>query len=202
MTKFVFVGCLYREDNLVEVPAGEVLVCTGDFSARKDGRDRVVQFNEWLGRQPHRHKLVVFGDQEIWCDTHEDEARRLLSNATVLASEMVELDGLKIYGSPWTPNSMTLGCGSQGHAFNEHDSYIEQRWASIPEGLDLLVTHCPPGLGGLAQMVRKTRPLVHCFSHGAGQSSSNHTVSINVELFTPEGVVVDKAQAFEFCCVG
>jgi Icc-related predicted phosphoesterase len=208
MTRFVFVGCLYQlaqEYNTFTVPEGDVLVFTGDLDTRwtwqmkaeHAGRNQLIQFNDWLGRQPHRHKLVVFGDQDIWCDDHEDEARKLLSNAKVLVDEEVEIDGLRVYGTPWTPNSMTPG--PQTHAFNEQDSYIEHRWAGIPSGLDLLVTHCPPGRGGLAATIWKTRPLVHCFSHGAGQSSSDKTVSRNVEQFTPEGVVVGAPVELDLC---
>jgi hypothetical protein len=202
MTKFVLIGCLYREDNLFDVPDGDVLVCTGDFSSRSSGRDRLVQFNQWLGRQPHRHKLVVFGDSDVWCDANEDEARKILSNAKVLVDEMVEIDGFKIYGSPWTPNSMKQWYGTKAHAFNEDDDYIQNRWASIPKGLDLLVTHCPPGHGHLGEAVRRAQPLVHCFSHGEGQSASSKVSPVNVELFTPEGVVIGTAKVVELHEIG
>lgn len=211
MTRFVFVGCLYhlcQEYNVFTPPAGDVLVFTGDLDTRwtwrttaeHAGRNQLIQFNEWLGRQPHRHKLVVFGDQDIWCDDHEDEARKLLSNAKVLVDEEIEIDGLRIYGTPWTPDSLVHGY--KAHAFNEHDDYINHRWAGIPSGLDLLVTHCPPGRGGLAAAIWKTRPLVHCFSHGEGQSSSDKTVSLNVEQFTTEGVVVGPPVVFDFHTCG
>lgn len=56
---------------------------------------------------------------------------------TYLQGSAVEIEGLKIYGSPWQPEF-------QGWAFNlPRGPRLREKWRLIPEGLDILVTHGP-----------------------------------------------------------
>ena len=103
------------------LPAGDILIVAGDFTLHGT-RAEVVAFNHWLGRLPHRHKVVIAGNHDICCDseTHmrnlvrlaeqreqhaifqdvdtspeilsEDAVRELLSNARYLVGEMCELE--------------------------------------------------------------------------------------------------------------
>jgi hypothetical protein len=95
----------------------------------------VVAFNTWLGALPHRHKVVIAGNHELSLDpaTWREAAgymlqagepvlgpaavRALLTNCTYLEDEAVELEGVKIYGSPWQPvfssSAFNLPRGSQ-----------------------------------------------------------------------------------------
>ena len=57
---------------------------------------------------------------------------------------MIELNNLKIFGSPWVPKH-----GHWGFLLNE--SQRLEKWAQIPEDTDVLITHGPPhGIGDLA----------------------------------------------------
>ena len=86
----------------LDVPAGDVLVHSGDFTAR--GREReVADFGAWLATQPHAHKLVVAGNHDFLFETEPARARALLGNATYLQDGLLELDGLRLWGSPWQP---------------------------------------------------------------------------------------------------
>jgi hypothetical protein len=91
---------LHRE---VEVPAGDVLICVGDFTMFSRSLSAIEDFNEWLGELPHRHKIVVPGNHEFFLQSNP-ERRSLLDNACVLIDEGVEIEGLNIYGS-WMPRS-------------------------------------------------------------------------------------------------
>jgi hypothetical protein len=124
---------LHRE---VEVPAGGLLVCCGDFSMFSKSLAAIEDFNDWLGELPHRHRLVVFGNHEFYFEA--DPARRsLITNATVLVDEAITIDGLKIYGSPITP--------LYGGAFGKSNAEDTRRhWRQIPDDTNLLITHGPP----------------------------------------------------------
>jgi Icc-related predicted phosphoesterase len=56
---------------------------------------------------------------------------------TYLCDETVELGGVAIHGTPWTP---TFG----DWAFMAGEAELARRWAGIPDSVDLLVTHGPP----------------------------------------------------------
>lgn len=65
------------------------------------------------------------------------------SNVKMLIDEADEVNGLKIYGSSWVP--FINGCW----AFEEkHAGFLKDRFADIPEGLDVLLTHSPPRTEG------------------------------------------------------
>ncbi|MFA5135508.1 MAG: hypothetical protein WC505_07020 [Patescibacteria group bacterium] len=189
--RFVFIGCTHHEDYLLSVPDGDVLICTGDFSSTFGTRYDVDRFNALLGRLPHKYKFVVFGDRDEWCDANETEAISRLYNAKVLVDETVEVEGFKIFGTPWSPWSFSREFSLAG-AFCDHDDYMIHRWCHIPEGLDILITHCPPEFGGLAEIVRQRAPRLHVFSHGNGKQHYARTKALNVTQMDRFGNVVGK----------
>jgi predicted phosphohydrolase len=90
---------LHRE---VEVPTGDILIHAGDFTMFSKSMEAVVDFNDWLGKLPHRHKIVVPGNHEFFLEADPSE-RFMLDNAIVLINEGTEIEGLRIWGSPVTP---------------------------------------------------------------------------------------------------
>merc|ERR1711959_522536 len=47
----------------VTVPEGDVFIHAGDFTEFGKEED-VLDFNEWLGELPHKHKFVINGNHE------------------------------------------------------------------------------------------------------------------------------------------
>ena len=160
---------LHRE---VEVPAGDLLIFTGDFTMFSRSAAAIEDFNEWLGDLPHRWKLVVPGNHEFFLEA-EPRRRHMISNATVLIDEAIEVNGLKVYGSPTTP--------LYGGAFGKPSPADRARhWAGIPNDVDVLVTHGPPhgvldlspgqvGPMGDPELMARVKELpslrLHCFGH-------------------------------------
>jgi len=100
----VCISDTHGSHNKVALPPGDVLVHAGDFT-RFGKREDAIAFNEWLGRQPYTHKLVVNGNHEanaMW----KREVRQLLFNATVLIDESCSVEGWKFYGTQfyWPTN--------------------------------------------------------------------------------------------------
>jgi Icc-related predicted phosphoesterase len=124
---------LHRE---VEIPAGDILICAGDFTMFSKNLSAIEDFNEWLGELPHRHKIVVPGNHEFFLESNP-ERRSVLDNANVLIDESIEIEGLNIYGSPMTP--------LYGAAFGKPSHKDRQRhWNNVPDDTHVLVTHGPP----------------------------------------------------------
>ena len=74
----------------IQLPEGDVLIHGGDFT-RSGLLDDAEDFNNWLGEQPHAHKLVVFGNHE-YNASWKDNATRILSNAILLRDNAVTLE--------------------------------------------------------------------------------------------------------------
>lgn len=62
----------------------------------------------------------------------------LAPNATMLIDKLIEVDGLKIYGSPWVPII------SYRWAFEAESDKLRERFSLIPNDIDVLITHTPP----------------------------------------------------------
>ena len=89
---------------------------------------------------------------------------------------VIEIDGIriKLYGSPWTAVH-----GNKGKAFQIAPGNLQEKWAKIPDDVDILVTHSPPfgvldkdsegeqaGCRDLLETVTgRVRPRVHVFGH-------------------------------------
>jgi Icc-related predicted phosphoesterase len=56
----------------------------------------------------------------------------------MLIDKLAEVKGLKIYGTPWVPII------SYRWAFEAESDRLKQKFAAIPEGVDILLTHTPP----------------------------------------------------------
>jgi Icc-related predicted phosphoesterase len=167
---------LHRE---VEIPAGDILICVGDFTMFSRSLSAIEDFNEWLGELPHRHKIVVPGNHESFLETNP-KRRSLLDNANVLIDEGIEIEGLQIYGSPMTPLFGTAFGMSSPNDRKRH-------WSKVPDDTDVLVTHGPPfgildlspeqtermGDPELRKRVRQLSSLkLHAFGHVHGAHGS------------------------------
>ena len=122
--KIVCISDTHGGHAKVQVPDGDILVCSGDITPH--GRlASLDSFDAWMGQLPHRHKFAIAGNHDFCFEETPAEARAKLRNVTYLQDEAVEIEGLKIYGSPWQPVFCRM-------AFNLGPDEIRKRWAAIP----------------------------------------------------------------------
>lgn len=155
----------------VDVPEGDILLHAGDLTNR-GLLPEVSEFNRWIGTLPHRHKVVIAGNHDLPFERWPDVSRGLLTNCHYLQDEEIEIEGLRIYGSPWQPEFFNW-------AFNlKRGRRLAEKWAKIPEGIDILMTHGPPhgildrteegqwvGCKDLRVRVEFIKPAFHLFGH-------------------------------------
>src|SRR4051794_39961846 len=169
--RIVCVSDTHGYHELTTIPDGDILVHGGDI-CRHGGLEDVDEFNRWLGTLPHKHKVVICGNHD-WCFQEKPaEARARITNAVYLEDSGCEIEGLKFYGSPWTP----LFCD---WAFMlPRGPKMAAKWSLIPDGLDVLITHGPPegirdfnrtgepcGCRDLLVRVLDAKPRLHVFGH-------------------------------------
>ena len=49
----------------VAVPEGDLLIHAGDFMRTGTSLEEIADFKDWLGEQPHPHKIVVAGNHDL-----------------------------------------------------------------------------------------------------------------------------------------
>lgn len=125
--------------RMPEIPDGDVLIHAGDsLGLRRDLSD----FNDWLGELPHRHKIVIAGNHDSLLQESPELAVPALSNAIYLQDSGVEIEGLRFWGSPWTPAFMDWWF------MLDRGEPLRERWRLIPDDTDVLIVHGPPaGIG-------------------------------------------------------
>jgi Icc-related predicted phosphoesterase len=175
----------------LSVPPGDLLIHAGD-AGRRGTLEELRAFNEFLGRLSHPHKIFVAGNRDYSFQRQPEVSRKMLTNAVYLQDDEVTVDGVRIYGSPWQPPFMDT-------AFNlPRGEPLREKWALVPEGIDILVTHTPPfGIGDrtsrgesvgcedLLEAVRRIKPRLHVFGHiheGYGQYNINGILFINASV--------------------
>ena len=155
------------------IPAGDVFVHAGDM-CRGGDLDELAENARWIRGLPHRWKVVIAGNHD-WSFVHAPAESRALfaaSDVVYLQDSGAELDGLRVWGSPWQP-------AFNDWAFNlPRGEALAQRWRLIPAGLHMLITHGPPagfgdrspvgGRAGCADLharIAEVSPRAHVFGH-------------------------------------
>lgn len=189
--KFVLISDTHERHSQVRVPDGDVLIHAGDFTMLGE-EEHIENFNHWLGKLPHKYKVVIPGNHELgWSPAKQ----ALLTNAThVLIDQELMIDGFKLYGSPYTP---TFG----GWAFMlPRGQSIYEKWLQIPHDTDVLITHGPPrgildntpsgelcGCSDLRYVVQGINPRLHVFGHihngyGVYRDGISRTIFVNAAV--------------------
>ncbi len=206
MISLVLMSDTHGRHRDVQVPAGDLLVHAGDFTFFNGNTFAIRDFNDWLGQLPHRNKVLIPGNHD---SGFVDSAfRELITEATLLINEGTVIEGLRIWGSPVTPNDW--GAFGPGTAQEREDLF-----AQIPQGTDVLITHGPPrgildspsrqkrsqGCDQLLAAVRRVRPHLHVFGHihqQYGKLHSDGTLFVNAALAGLDYTVTKRPIEVEF----
>lgn len=121
------------------VPDGDVLVHAGDLT--NTGKYvELLHVVDWMKNLPHEHKLIVCGNHELEVSGDTQLVKDIFEKdgIRVIHDEVVDIDGVKFYGQPRTPEFFDWGwMYRRGFEAN-------QIWSGLPEGIDVVVCHGPP----------------------------------------------------------
>ena len=208
--KIVCISDTHGKHADLRLPEGDILIHAGDFMTYGDRISEIAKFNHWLSKQPHRHKIVITGNHDLIFESDPSLARMQLPAATYLENSAVEIEGLRIWGSPQQPRFLDW-------AFNvDRGSAIRRYWDMIPPETDILITHGPPfgildtitssdeslGCEELAVAVQRVRPKLHVFGHihsGHGECGQDGIRYVNASIldenyriaYSPQVVTLD-----------
>lgn len=141
MPKIVVISDTHLQDlNNITWPEGDILIHSGD-GLNSGSYGEFLSFCDWFENLPYKAKIYVPGNHDWIFQKDEPFCREALEakNMYILIDEEVNIDGLRIYGSPWTPEFCNW-------AFMKEDTEegLGKKFEHIPENLDILVTHGPP----------------------------------------------------------
>lgn len=131
----------HNRHGLLEIPEVDMVVHGGDMSNNKEpavNNNEVRDFLDWYKSLHIKYKVLIAGNHDTSIEKGLVTRGDIHESITYLEHEYAEVGGIKIFGSPYTPNF--------GHnwAFNVPRGKLSPYWDDIPQNLDILVTHGPP----------------------------------------------------------
>lgn len=177
-------------ESEIETPPCTLLIHCGDWSFFGRSPKAMDAFNEWLGDQPAKYKVITCGNHEYPVDADPDKWRRRLSNATLLLNESTTIEGIKLWASPVTKINAAFGMPDEAQRDALYDT--------VHQGTDILITHGPPlgilddgqGCAALRRAVIRVKPKLHRFGHvhsAYGTQPTKNTLFVNASILDEDG---------------
>ena len=170
-------------------PKGDICIFAGDWCGSGESLYETLHFVNWFEKLPYKRKIAIPGNHDIFCENNQAYCKELFAERGILLliDELIEINGLKIYCTPWSPEF-------NNWAYMKEEKDLKPIFKQIPEGLDILVTHTPPrgicdpnGYGSeeLRKVVVDKKPKLHIFGHaheGYGVDNQINTRFFNVSV--------------------
>lgn len=140
--KIWHVSDTHGNHDFLTIPEGiDMVIHSGDCSNPRDpynNEPEVRAFIHWFKGLPIKHKIYVAGNHDTSIE------KRLVTkqdfenyNITYLENDYVTIEGVKIFGSPNTPQF--------GYwAFMKDRGKINRVWENVDNDVDIFVVHGPP----------------------------------------------------------
>lgn len=203
--KIVAISDTHRQHWKMTIPDGDILLFCGD--AELDSFEALKDFNEWLGTLNFRYKVVIGGNHDFFTEKcNKEELNSFFTNAIYLENDSVQIEGINIFGSPYSPKF-------NDWAWMLNSNQLEQIWELIPTNTNILITHTPPfgiladtefsawplGCPTLLKKIEYLKIPYHCFGHihnGSGQLIKKDTHFINCSMLDDYYKYVNEPKVF------
>jgi Icc-related predicted phosphoesterase len=207
-TRITFISDTHTKHCMLNLPGGDILIHSGDIMNSGWNMNDIVNFLTWFEKQNYDELIFIAGNHDRKFENDPHDVKALLENyplVTYLEDDWVEINGVKIYGSPWQPEFYNW-------AFNlpRRGTELMSKWEAIPTDTDILITHGPPqghldisgppynegdlGCELLRTKVDELKPKIHVFGHihgSAGHKKYSDTHFFNASILNEEYVQVN-----------
>lgn len=146
-----------------KLDGGDLLIVAGDLTA-KDSSEQLWNFAQWMIDQDYKYKIVIPGNHDnTFYDQYYKKNEKPFVPFIYLCDSGIDLEGLKIWGSPWTKTFVGMNPHCKAFTVDTEDE-LADKFEKIPYDTDILITHCPPY--GIFDMVRDefSPDIRHCGS--------------------------------------
>lgn len=170
--RIVAISDTHGYHDKIALPKGDVLIHSGDMCDLVCGTptttaEQIKSLDRWFEKQDFKKIICVPGNHD---KAIEMGHLRRLHNAVILIDEHYEYEGVKFFGSPWTPPFFG--------AFGKSEKDVEKVYDRIYDNVDVMITHGPPkgildmtaygesiGSKALLKAVERVKPKLHVFGH-------------------------------------
>jgi Icc-related predicted phosphoesterase len=200
--KLIIFSDTHNTHHNVILPEGDILIFAGDMSNNGSAYE-CGSFIEWFISQPHKHKVFIAGNHDYVFDSNSKYRSILLTYADVdncyyLENETIEIEGISIYGSPFTPRYGDW-------AFMRYrGEEMGDVWKTIPNKVDIIITHTPihgyqdltyqninAGCEALKERLETVDYKIHICGHiheAYGYKMIDTKLLINASICNPNGI--------------
>ncbi len=159
--KILATSDMHGQLNGINLKSIDIAILAGDIAPLRnisswDAYDQLTWINDdfysWCSQWPDTKIIFIPGNHDFFPLINElygyklrgrDLKIKLAPNATMLIDKLIEVDGLKIYGTPWVPVI------NYRWAFEAEHDRLKDKFSKIPANLDILITHTPPQYNNL-----------------------------------------------------
>lgn len=206
MTKLICISDTHSKFNELVMPEGDILVHCGDVTVLGTLKE-FIEAAKWFQQQAKRYKHIVWigGNHDLGLQSHtRDIILQLMKgdNIHYLENSEITLEGIKFWGSPYTLQF-------RNWAFMDEDWRLEPYWGTIPDDVEVVVTHGPSkGILDLTEdgenagsetlrsnLETKYSCLLHLFGHiheGYGEHTTTMLKSVNCSVVNRQYKTVNR----------
>jgi len=212
--KITLISDTHNKHNQVTsiLPGGDLILHAGDATGM-GYKHELQQFMKWYNNLDYTNKVFIAGNHDWGFQEDPEMAKELLefyNKVTYLQDNTTEIDGVRIYGTPWQPEFYNW-------AFNlpRMGWELEQKWADIPLDTDILVTHGPAwghldtvkgmsvplGCELLTERIKVVKPKIHVCGHihtGYGYKFDGDTHFFNAAVLDEQYNFTQKPFTFDW----
>lgn len=134
-----------KHDELKIEGEYDIAFFSGDAGTYRDpyqNESSILDFIEWYSSLANiKHKVWIAGNHCTSIEHGLIDTKKLSEEKGLiyLQHESIEIEGLKIFGSPYTPRF------GYGWAFNvDRGESMKRYWSEIPDDTEFLIVHGPP----------------------------------------------------------
>lgn len=135
-----------------KLEGGDLLIVAGDLTAR-DTVNQHMEFLSWLSNQNYKKKIWIAGNHDGFLENTKYVPVKE-TGLEYLCDSGTEFEGLKVWGSPWTPTFYDW------HFMKDRGDPIKEKWDLIPDDTEILITHGPPF--GIQDQVKSKEKFTGC----------------------------------------
>jgi len=204
--KYIIISDTHGLHHELVLPKGDIIIHAGDISDH-GSKDEIKNFLDWFSKLDFKYKIFIGGNHDIYLDENSIDLLEILpSNVIYLNNNGCEINGIKFWGSPVSPDLVDW-------AFGKYRNEMEDHWKYLPEEIDILITHTPPlgildkssahaslGCKDLLKKVKEIKPTYHIFGHihnSYGIEKIENTTFINASNINSYQGLINPPIAFE-----
>jgi len=216
--KIIFISDTHTKHEGLKIEPCDILIHSGDFSNRGSIID-FTKFINWFDKQPAKHKIFIAGNHDFCFENDNKnfclDKLKNYKNIHYLQDSSIIIDGINIYGSPWTPYfyNWAFNGRTKDYQATNKNPWLREICDKIPNNTDILITHGPPrgildlldsfgsnpgenvGCEYLLNKVNEVKPKYHVFGHiheGYGIREQDGITFINASVLNSRYELVNK----------